>query len=132
MATRIILFVIVIVAFTAIFGNLTSQAGMNKTVQNIQASVVTMAYSGEFVEIQQIVNEFVQLKEMGSSIEAEEFAKKLDERVNSLGLVKMYCQQRISTLELAFEKNPYEKVQQICPTLKNISFGKAVELFRLI
>ena len=69
---------------------------------------------------------------MGSSIEAEEFAKKLDERVNSLGLVKMYCQQRISTLELAFEKNPYEKVQQICPTLKNISFGKAVELFRLI
>jgi len=132
MATRIILFIIVIVALAAIFGNLTSQAGMSKTVQNIQASVVTMAYSGEFVEIQQIVNEFVQLREMGSSIEAEKFAKKLDERVNSLGLVKMYCQQGISTLELAFEKNPYEKVQQICPALKNISFGKAVELFRMI
>lgn len=59
MATRIILFVIVIVALTTIFGNLTSQAGMNTTVQNIQASVVTMVYSGELIEIQQIVNEFV-------------------------------------------------------------------------
>ena len=132
MATRIILLIIVIVALVAIFGNLTSQAEMSKTVQNIQASVVTIAYSGEFVEIQQIVNEFVQLKEMGSSIEAEKFAEKLDERVNSLGLVKMYCKQGISTLELAFEKDPYEKVQQICPALKNISFAKAVELFRMI
>jgi len=47
---------------------------------------------------------------VGSSIEAEKFAEKLDERVNSLVLVKMYCQQRITTLELAFEQNPYEKV----------------------
>jgi len=132
MAIRIILFVIVIVALAAIFGNLPSQAGMSKTAQNIQASVVTMAYSGEFVEIQQIVDEFLQLKEMGSSIEAKKFAEKLDERVNSLGLVKMYCQQEISTLELAFEKNPYEKVQQICPALKDVSFAKAVELFRMI
>ena len=52
MVTRIILFSIVIVLVT-IFGNLTSQAEMSKTVQNIQASVVTMAYSWEFGEIQQ-------------------------------------------------------------------------------
>lgn len=69
---------------------------------------------------------------VGSSIEAEKFAEKLDERVNSLVLVKMYCQQRITTLELAFEQNPYEKVQQICPALNNVSFAKAVELFRFI
>lgn len=48
---------------------------------------------------------------MSSSIESEKFAEKLDERVNNLGLVKMYCPQGISTLELTFEQNPYEKVQ---------------------
>ena len=132
MGTRIILFIIVIVALVTIFGNLTSQAGMSKTVQNIQASVVTIAYSGEFGEIQHIVNEFLQLKDMGSSIQAEEFAEKLDERVNNLGLVKTHCQQSISTLELSHEQNPYEKLQQLCPSLKSVSFAKAVELFRLI
>lgn len=105
---------------------------MSKTVQNIQASVVTMAYSGKFNEIQQIVDEFLQLKEMDSSIESEKFTEKLDEQVNSLVLVKIHCQQRISTLKLAFEQNQYEKVQQICPALNNISFAKAVELFRFI
>src|SRR3972149_8382409 len=132
MVTRIILLIIIIVAFVAIFGNLTSQAAMSKAMENIQASVGIMAYSGEFIEIQQIVNEFFKLKEMGSSIEAEKFAEKLDERLNNLGLVKMYCQQGISTLDLAFEQDPYEKVQQICPALKNVSFARAVELFRLI
>ncbi|HLC24770.1 MAG TPA: hypothetical protein VJJ25_03990 [Nitrosopumilaceae archaeon] len=132
MVTRIILLIIIIFAFVAIFGNLTSQAGMSKAVENIQASVATMAYAGEFSEIQQIVNEFLHLREIRSLDGAKEYADKLDERINNLGLVKMYCQQRISTLELAFEQDPYEKVQQICPAMKNVSFVKAVELFNLI
>lgn len=132
MVSRIILLIIVLVAFAAIVGNLTSQASMSNAVQNIQASVVTMAYSGEFPEIQQIVKEFLYLREIRSLDESKEYADKLDTKINNLGLVKMYCQQRISTLELSFEQNPYEKVQQICPALKNVSFTKAIELFSLI
>jgi hypothetical protein len=41
---------------------------------------------------------------VGSSIEAEKFAEKLDERINSLGLVKMYCQQRSLHLSLPLSK----------------------------
>lgn len=132
MVTRIFLLITVTVALGVLFGNLTSQGAMSTAMQNIQASVATIAYSGEFAEIQKIVDEFLHLREIRSMDEAKDYADKLDERINNLGLVKMYCNQRLSTLELAFEQNPYEKVQQICPALKNVSFSKAVELFSLI
>jgi len=132
MATRFILVIIAIVAFFAMFGNITSQGAMSNAMQNIQASVATIAYSGEYAQIQQLVKDFLYLREIRTFDESKDYADKLDEKINNLGLVKLYCTQRISTLELAFEQNPYEKVQQICPTLKNVSFVNAIELFRLI
>jgi hypothetical protein len=132
MATRIFLLALVVVALAAIFSNLSSHGTMSNAVQSIQTSVATIAYSGEFAEIQKIVDDFLHLKEIRSTTDAKDYADKLDDRINNLGLVKMYCEQRISTLELAFEQNPYEKIQQLCPTLKNVSFSKAIELFSLI
>ena len=132
MTLRIVLFIVVGFAFFAIFSNFISPAGMNTTIQNLQASVVTMAYAGEFNEIRLLLNDFIKLREIRNSADANEFAEKLDDRVNNLELVKMYCQKKISTLDLVFEKEPYQKLQQICPQLKNVSFSKAVQLFRLI
>jgi len=51
---------------------------------------------------------------------------------NNLQLVKMFCNEEISTLELVFENNPYKKLQQICPELKNLSLPKAAQLFSQI
>jgi len=131
LSVRIILLIVVAVALIGIVGNLTSQGGMNGAVKGLQASVVTIAYSGEFNDIRSIANDFMQLRTMSSS-DAIDFAKKLDERVNSLGLVKTFCDEEISTFELSRQSNPYEKLQQICPALEDVSLSKAVELFSLI
>ena len=131
MAIRIILLVAVIVALIGVFGNLTSQGGLNSAVQGIQASVVTAAYGGEIEQIRDIVNDFMRLREM-SAADAQEFSLQLDERINNLQLVKIYCDSEISSLDLLSYRNPYDRLQEICPTLEDVSFGKAAQLFSLI
>ena len=59
-------------------------------------------------------------------------AEKLDAKINNLQLVKLFCNEEISTLELVFMKNPYNKLQKICPELKNVSLLKAADIFRQI
>ena len=76
--------------------------------------------------------DFLKLRNIRSTSEGEALAARLDQRLNNLQLVKIYCEQKISTLELAFEINPYQTLQQICPSLQEISLSKAAELFRLI
>ena len=132
MVMKIILVAVVIIAFIGIIGNFAPQASLNGAIQNLQISVVTLAYAGEFEEIQMGVNDFLKLRTIRGTSDAEVFADKLDQRLNNLELVKIYCSQKISTLDLANEKNPYLKLQEICPSLKDISFSKAAQLFRLI
>ena len=105
---------------------------MNGTIQNLQTSVITLTYAGEFDEIRESVNDFLKLRNIRSTSEGEALAASLDQRLNNLQLVKIYCEQKISTLELAFEINPYQKLQELCPSLQEISLSKAAELFRLI
>jgi hypothetical protein len=132
MVPRIILISIIVIVLAGVFVNFSPQGNMLKPLQNIQASFTTVVYAGELDEIRKAVNEFLVLREIKGTAEGKALAAKIDKRMNDLELVKMNCNQEISTHELAFEKNPYEKIQQICPTLKNISLTKAIELFRLI
>jgi hypothetical protein len=132
LAVRIILLIVVAIAMVGIFGNLTSQGGMSNAIQGFHVSVATIAYSSEFNEIRLITDDFMQLRAMGSSDEAKEFAEKLDKRINNLRLVKTYCDQAISTFELSLNTNPYEKLQKLCPALEDVSFSKALQLFSLI
>ena len=132
MVMRIIIIGLIIVGFVGIFGNLLYQGNMSTTIQNVQTSLTTVAYAGEFEEIQIAVDEFLKLRSIRGTDEGDRLAERLDLKLNSLELVKIYCDEKISTLELSYESNPYEKLQEICPKLKTLSFSKAVELFRLI
>ena len=132
MVLKVILVAVIIIAFIGIIGNFAPQASLNGALQNLQTSAVTLVYAGEFDEIRNAVNDFIRLRTIRGTSDAEVFADKLDQRLNNLQLVKMYCSQKISTLDLANEKNPYIKLQEICPSLKDISFSKAAQLFRLI
>ena len=132
MVVRIVLFLIIGFAVFGIADTLLYQGTMTSTVQNLKSSIEMVAYADELDEISKVVDEFLVLRTIRDTEDGKELAAKIDERVNDLDLVKMYCNQRISTLELAYENDPYEKLQQICPSLKSVSFAKAVELFRMI
>jgi len=114
------------------FTNIAPHADMNSTIQSLQTSITTIAYAGEFDEIKIAVDEFMYLRTIRGTEEGKALAEKIDERLNNLELVKMYCDEEISTLQLVNENNPYEKIQQVCPKLQEISLSKAAQLFGLI
>ena len=132
MVVRIALFLIIAFAVFGITNTFLHQGTLTSTVQNLKSSVEMIAYADELDEISKVVDEFLVLRTIRETEDGKELAAKIDERINNLDLVKMYCNQRVSTLELAYENDPYEKLQQMCPSLKSISFAKAVELFKLI
>lgn len=128
---RIVIIVLVVAALIGIFDSLISQGSM-AAVQNIQTSITTIMYAGEIQDIKTAVDEFLVLRTTYEANDRKELAEKIDKRLNKLELVKTYCEKEISTLELSYENNPYEKIQQTCPKLKELSFSKAVQFFRLI
>ena len=128
MVLRLALLVIVVVGIVAIIASLTPTATMG-VFQSLPATVVSFAYAGEINEIKSLVDDFIKLKNNRNSDNAEIMAEKLDQRINKLELVKQYCKEKISSLKLAFEKNPYAKLQQICPSLKDLSLTSAANLF---
>ncbi len=132
MVLRLVLLVVAIVTIIGIFGALGPSASMMGIFQNLSAPVFTIAYAGEISQISSLVDDFIELRQNRSSDNAEKLATNLDQRINNLEIVKIYCNEEISSLELAFEKNPYKKLQQICPELKNLSMSKAAQLFRQI
>ena len=132
MVVKIVLFLVIAFAGVGIADTFLHQGTMALTVQNLKSSIEMIAYADELNEIPNVVDEFLVLRTIRSTEDGKELAAKIDEKINNLDLVKMYCNQRISTLELAYENDPYEKLQQICPSLKSISFAKAAELFKLI
>lgn len=132
MVSRLVLLVIVAVGLVAIFGGLIPNASMMGLMQILPAPVLTVAYAGEINQLSSLVEEFLELRENRNSDNAKELAENLDEKINNLQLVKMYCNEEISSLELAFMKNPYNKLQKICPELKNVSLLKAAQIFKQI
>jgi len=131
-ALKLVIFLLVVTALVALFVNISPDGDLNSTIQNVQTSVTTIAYAGEISEIQKAVEEFFILRTIHDKEERQLFASKIDERLNKLQLVKIYCDKEISTLELVNEISPYTKLQEICPAMKNVSFSKASELFRHI
>ena len=129
---RIILVVIIVVVAVGIYGNMSPQGNMAATFENMQTSMTTMVYAGEFDDIKKSLDEFLYLRTIRGTDDGKLLAEKIDQRLNNLQLVKIYCDEEISTLELVNERNPYEKLQEICPKLESLSISKAAQLFRLI
>lgn len=124
-----ILFLILAVGIAGISGNYIQSAEMNNVVGLLHGSLGVVSNPGELDEIRSAVKDFIDLRKHRNSEDAKIKATELDQRLNSLELVRTHCTESISTLDLAFESDPYEKLQQICPILKNLTFSRAVQLF---
>jgi len=132
MVMKIILIVIIVVAAIGIYGNMSPEGNMAATFENMQTSMTTMVYAGEFDDIKKSLDEFLYLRTIRGTDDGKLLAEKIDQRLNNLELVKIYCDEEISTMELVNERNPYERLQEICPKLESLSISKAAQLFRLI
>jgi len=127
---RAILFLLVMAGLIAIYLNTyTSEAQTDNVLEPVYTSFALVAYSGELSQVHDLVSDFLQLRNSLNSPDAKLKATELDDKVNSLEIVKSFCNQKISTLDLALENDPYEKLQQICPALKSLQFSKAAQLF---
>jgi len=102
---------------------------MDHALENLQFSIGVMANAAEIQEIRIAVNEFMELRKIRHTPEAEVKASNLDERINNLKLVNEHCKEKISTLELAFAGNPYNKLQENCSILSGVSSSKAAQLW---
>ncbi len=109
--------------------SLLSSAEMSESVQSLQFSMATLAYSGEVNEIRIAVNDFMKIRQDPYSEESKIKAQELDQKLNDLELVKTNCKNKISTMELAIQDEPYRKLQENCPILKKVSFSKAAYLW---
>jgi len=132
MVLRLVFLVIVVIGLVAIFGGLIPNASMMGLLQTLPTPILTVAYAGEINQLSSLVEEFMELRQNRNSANAQVMAENLDRKINNLQLVKTYCNEEISTLELVFMKNPYNKLQKICPELKNVSLLKAAQIFRQI
>ncbi len=126
---RIVWIIIVIVALVGFFSNPWSQAQMDQALENLQFSFGVVSNAAEIEEIRIIVNEFMELRKIRHTPEAQEKALNLDQRISNLKLVEENCKQKISTLELAFARDPYDKLQENCSVLGGVSSSKAAQLW---
>lgn len=82
----------------------------------------------EINEVQIAVAEFQELRKT-EGIDKAEKAREIDDRVNSLEITKELCNgQRISTIELSEESDPYSALQKKCRGLDSTSARDAYEL----
>jgi len=120
---------LVVTALVALFVNISPDGDLNSTIQSVQTSVTTIAYAGEISEIQKAVEEFFILRTIHDKEERQLFASKIDERLNKLQLVKIYCDKEISTLELVNEK---KSLYQITRNMSSYEKRFIFKSFRII
>lgn len=91
----------------------------------------------EVNKIRLLINDFNTLREKAQSgelnnVQVTSEANRIDKEVNELKIIDEHCKDRISSLDLAYEKSPYKKLQDNCEILKNYSLEEAQSRLKLI
>ena len=101
----ILLLIIIAVLITAYLNSFTTQAQLGSIIETLHTSSAFIPYVGELSEIRVLVNDFLELRKSPNSPDTKIKAAELDSKINNLDIVRKYCNQKISTLELAFEND---------------------------
>lgn len=126
---KIIFLIVFAIVAIAYFNNFGSQAEMTDILESVALSAGVAYNLGELSEIRTLVDDFMKLRNISDPEQAEAMAADLDQRINNLNLVKQYCEEEISSLELLKYRNPYERLQELCPALKDLSLTKAAQFY---
>lgn len=97
----------------------------------LDSSIQIMSNSGQIQEIREIVNEFLELRNIKNQDELQRRASLLDEKIRNVDLISQNCEKSISTIELIQSLDPYQLLQSKCSKLGQISFSKAYEVWKI-
>lgn len=121
----------IIAALPIIFFAQTSSNGLMSPSDENNIPTFDLIYGAQDIpKIKYIVDEFLELRKIKDTPQAQTKANDLDVEINQLVLVKKYCDEKPSSLYLAHSSNPYEELQEMCPKLKSLEFSKAVSIWR--
>lgn len=127
---RLLVLVVIIVLSITVFAQ-TSSSGMMNSSNDQNISSFDLIYGLQDIHrIQYIIDEFLELRKIRDTAQAEIKAQELDVEISQLVLVEKYCIEKPSSLYLAHSPNPYEELQNICPKLKYLEFSKAVSIWK--
>lgn len=99
-------------------------------VRRLETVIQTLRNLGELNDIRLALQDFEKLRTNNelTNIQRETMANQIDNRINSLDSVRDNCDQRISSMDLAFEDDPYKSIQDICPILKSTPLVTAKDI----
>jgi hypothetical protein len=103
-----------------------------ETSNSVINAVSVLENPQEIGKIKQIVEEFISLKNQRETPQTIQKFNELDERINDLTLVQKYCDQKISSRDLVKKSNPYQSLQETCPSLKSVDFSQAIKLWETL
>jgi len=127
---RLLVLTVVIVLPTIIFAQASSIGMMNPASYDNISSFDLVYGLQDIPKIKHIVDEFLELRKIKNTLQAEARAQELDLEIGQLVLVEKYCIEKPSSLYLAHSLNPYEELQEICPKLNSLEFSSAVSIWK--
>lgn len=127
---RLLVLTVIIALPTIIFAQASSTGMMNPSSDESASSLDLIYGAQDIPKIKHIVDEFLELRKMKNTPQAETRAHELDLEIEQLVLVEKYCTEKPSSLHLAHSSNPYEDLQGICPKLNSLEFSRAVSIWQ--
>lgn len=120
-----------IVALPIVFFAQASTDGIMNSSGSEDIPTLDLIYGAQDIpKIKYIVDEFLELRKIKDTPQAQVKATELDFEINQLVLVEKYCNEKPSSLNLAHSSNPYKDLQEICPKLKSLDLSDAVSVWK--
>ena len=127
---RLLVLAIIVALPIIFFAQASSEAVMSPSETKEFSSFDIIYGAQDLPKIKYIVDEFMELRKISDTQQAQTKANELDLEINQLVLVDKYCTKSPSSLYLAQSPNPYEKLQEICPALNSIEFSEAISIWK--
>lgn len=126
---RLLVLAIIVALPIIFFANATSEGVMSPSDDKEISSFDLIYGAQDIPKIKYIVDEFLELREIRNTPQADSKAQQLDLEINQLVLVEKYCDEIPSSLYLAHASNPYKELQEMCPSLSSIDFSQAISIW---
>jgi len=127
---RLLVLTVIITLPVIVFAEAASNGMMDSSNSKKITALDLILGAQDIHKIKYIVDEFLELRNIRNTPQAEVKAQELDKEISQLVLVEKYCTEKPSSLHLAHSSYPYKELQKICPKLNSLEFSKAISIWK--